>query len=665
MKLTMASEDGVELSEVRPSVNSDGMTEVALTPSFHKHGEGSSLSWKNVHYEISTGLPWKKKERTILQSVTGSVEAGQVLAIMGPSGCGKTSLLDLLSGRNDAHFDGDILFNGSVPDRSELKVESAYVMQDDALQSVMTVKENLWFSANLRLPSSMSRKKKNAKIDGIIDDLGLRSCAGTTVGGPDLRGISGGQRRRLSLGMELVTDPSLVFLDEPTTGLDSKASYKIVEWLVNYARREKKIFLVTIHSPSSDILFLFDKILLLSQGHQVYFGPVVGAVPFFGEVGLPIPDETNPADFFLETINIDFEENRAAALDNIREISEKHLSTNYMISLAESIDDSKLEAKKRSGEKKCKVNPVKKLLHSEYNTTGFEQWFYLVMRFAIKYFRDPNVFTARLVLSIAIALLFGSMYAQLGFAMESLNSRTAIIFFQAAFIIWFALASIPAFIQDREIFIRERFNGYYSVLPYALASITVGSLAVAIGAVVYVCIIYFLIGLAMNPEAFFYFLFMVTQGLIVSEGFMFFVSTFAPDFVIAIAIVSATYGGYSVVSGFLIKAKNIPGWWIWLYWSNFVQYLFTGMFVNEFQYESFECFGVNSTYFQNSSALPNPNCSCVYPDLNNDCIIQGSEVIDFYGFSYVNKWAYFGVVWGWAILFWILYYCGLRFVNKK
>jgi ABC-type multidrug transport system ATPase subunit len=218
----------------------------------------------------------------------GQITSGECIAIMGGSGAGKSTLLNTLAGRIAANtlLEGEITLNGTPRDEARWKLQCAYVEQDDILFTNLTVYETLLYSARLRLPSSMETQEKIGRVNTVISQLGLEGCRDTRIGNEIERGISGGERKRVSIGIELVTNPKILFLDEPTSGLDAFNAFNAMETLKKLAKSENKIVLVTIHQPRTDILELFDKIILLSMGKMVWFGPTSDCIDHFGKVRL-------------------------------------------------------------------------------------------------------------------------------------------------------------------------------------------------------------------------------------------------------------------------------------------------------------------------------------------------------------------------------------------
>ncbi|XP_072039776.1 uncharacterized protein [Amphiura filiformis] len=241
-------------------------------------------------------------ETTILKDVSGYALPGQLLAIMGPSGSGKTTLLNVLAGRYVGTRTGDILMNKS-PLNKKLKRKIAFVLQQDILFENLTLRETLMYTARLKLPGELPYADKVQKVEDIVDTLDIRKCLDTKIGNSMDKGLSGGEKKRANIGSELLNDPAILLLDEPTSGLDSTTACSLVGVLKKYASHSKKTVVTSIHQPSSQIFYQFDRLILLSEGEMVYFGSAHGVMGYFSSINLRcyIP-HYNAADFILDKV---------------------------------------------------------------------------------------------------------------------------------------------------------------------------------------------------------------------------------------------------------------------------------------------------------------------------------------------------------------------------
>ncbi|KAI5325513.1 hypothetical protein L3X38_034587 [Prunus dulcis] len=240
--------------------------------------------------------------KVLLNGISGEAREGELMAVLGASGSGKSTLIDALADRiSKDSLKGSITLNGEALDSRLLKVISAYVMQDDLLFPMLTVEETLMFSAEFRLPRSLSKSKKKARVQALIDQLGLRNAATTVIGDEGHRGVSGGERRRVSIGIDIIHDPIVLFLDEPTSGLDSTSAFMVVKVLQRIAQ-SGSIVVMSIHQPSYRILSLLDRLIFLSHGQTVYGGSPANLPVFFREFGHPIPETENRTEFALDLI---------------------------------------------------------------------------------------------------------------------------------------------------------------------------------------------------------------------------------------------------------------------------------------------------------------------------------------------------------------------------
>ncbi|KAL3649710.1 ABC transporter G member 24 [Castilleja foliolosa] len=245
----------------------------------------------------------KGKHKNLMRAVTGKIKPGRITAIMGPSGAGKTTFLSALAGKAvGCMVNGTILINGKSVSIHSYKKIIGFVPQDDIVHGNLTVEENLWFSARCRLSADLAKPDKVLIVERVIDSLGLQAIRGSLVGTVEKRGISGGQRKRVNVGIELVMEPSLLFLDEPTSGLDSSSSQLLLRTLRREALEGVNICMV-VHQPSYALFQMFDDLVLLAKGGlTVYHGPARKSEEYFSGLGIIVPDRVNPPDYYIDIL---------------------------------------------------------------------------------------------------------------------------------------------------------------------------------------------------------------------------------------------------------------------------------------------------------------------------------------------------------------------------
>ncbi|KAF9208073.1 hypothetical protein BGZ59_010806 [Podila verticillata] len=262
------------------------------TMSLPKAERSFDIRFEKLGLTLPTGVD-------IIKNISGRLITGRTCAVMGPSGAGKTTFLSILAGKV-GKTDGSIKVNGKEQTLSLWKKLIGFVPQEDVMLSDLSVREILMHSARMRQPVHMSHNEKRLKVLEVIQFLGLGHIMDNPIGDVETRGISGGERKRVNIGMELVASPSILFLDEPTSGLDSSTSLEVCKLLKQIAQEQYLTVAAVVHSPSPHAFNQFDDLLLLgSGGRVVYSGPRDEAAAYFESIGYPVPDDESPADFFI------------------------------------------------------------------------------------------------------------------------------------------------------------------------------------------------------------------------------------------------------------------------------------------------------------------------------------------------------------------------------
>ncbi|KAJ8765652.1 hypothetical protein K2173_014774 [Erythroxylum novogranatense] len=536
---------------------------------------GIFLTWKDLWVTVPDG---KNGRRAILQGLTGFAKPGQLLAIMGPSGCGKSTLLDTLAGRlgSNTRQTGEILVNG----RKETLAfgTSAYVTQDDNLITTLTVWEAIYFSAQLQLPGSMPISEKKERAEVTIKEMGLQESLHTRIGGWGKKGLSGGQKRRVSICIEILTRPKLLFLDEPTSGLDSAASYHVMNSISKLAHQDGKTVIASIHQPSSEVFELFHNLCLLSAGKIVYFGPVKLAEEFFASTGFRCPTMRNPSDHYLRTINKDFDDDteRGVGVPSSTEQTINTLVKAYKSkSIWQQVERQVARMNRQKGE------PLKKGSQASFIT----QSIVLTQRSFVNMYRDLGYYWLRLAIYIAVCLCVGTIFREIGHDYGSIQARGSMLMFVTSFLTFMAIGGFPSFVEDMKIFARERLNGHYGVGAFVIGN-TFSSLPyLLLISVIPGAIAYYQVGLQKNFGHFVYFTMLLFMCMMLVESLMMLVASIVPDFLMGIITGAGIQGVMMLNGGFFRLPNDLPKpfWRYPMFYIAFHRYANQGLYKNEFK----------------------------------------------------------------------------------
>ncbi|KAH9712934.1 hypothetical protein KPL71_020187 [Citrus sinensis] len=498
-----------------------------------KFDNGVFLTWKDLSVVVPSGKKENRKH-AILQELTGYVEPGQILAIMGPSGCGKSTLLDALAGRLSSNTEqtGEILING----RKETLAfgTSAYVTQEDTLMTTLTVMEAVYYSAQLQLPDSMSRSEKRERAEMTIREMGLQDAMDTRIGGWNVRGVSGGQKRRVSICIEILTRPKLLFLDEPTSGLDSAASYHVMKRIVNLAHEDGITVVASIHQPSSDVFELFHNLCLLAYGKTIYFGHASMTEQFL----------RNPSDHYLRTINKDFEEDIEEGIG--RTSTEEVI--NILVNSYKS-SDTYSEVQERVS---IICQHKGETLEKESQASFITQSLVLTKRSFVNMYRDLGYYWLRFAIYVALGLCIGTIFHNIGSSYGSIQARGSMLMYVATFLTFMAIGGFPSFVEDMKIFERERLNGHYGVASFVLSNSFSSTPYLLLISLIPGAIAYYLTGLQKNIGHFLYFVLGLFVSMMLVESLMMIVASIVPDFLMGI-ITGAGIQGIMMLNGGFYK----------------------------------------------------------------------------------------------------------------
>jgi ATP-binding cassette subfamily G (WHITE) protein 2 len=473
-----------------------------------EEGGGSIVRWSNIAYSVVSKDGEKKQ---LLSSMSGEAFPGEILAVMGTSGAGKTTLLDVLAGRlHNGKLKGIVTVNGNLIDKTSFRKKSGYVMQNDALFPLLTVRETMLFAAYLRLPD-MSIEEKARAADDMINLMRLQDCVDTHVGDSLTPGISGGQKRRLSIGIDILHQPSVIFLDEPTSGLDSMTALSIIEALKQIAIERASTIIMTIHQPSAKLFNALDKVLFLAGGKVTYNGPVPELMTYiekiYAEVGYGnVPMETPPELFLDLCEQLDVDGKMDVVVSNFADVNPDSYKS---ISGASGKEPEALPTVFANG-----------LLGDVY---------FLSMRMYTNILRTKELFFARLMSAVTFGVLIGTLFLNTQDTDLGLQHRVSYFVFTLAFFYYTSLEALPIFLSEREIFQREYSSGAYRAAAYTIASSVVYYPFMLLISIVYVCITWFLVGLDNVAAEIFFQILAVFITLVTGQTFATMFSVLVPD----------------------------------------------------------------------------------------------------------------------------------------
>ncbi|GAM17602.1 hypothetical protein SAMD00019534_007770, partial [Acytostelium subglobosum LB1] len=612
--------------EMEPSHGSNGAgVKIQKSRSQMVLRKAVTLSFKDLSYEVTH----KKKKMTLLRNINGSVAPGELVAVFGPSGSGKTTLLDILANRKETgHIEGTVLINGA-PFDDDYKRLCSYVVQEDILLPTMTVRETLRFYADLKLPTSWTNREKSERVNSVLEQIGLTHRAdmkigGMLPGGIHIRGLSGGEKRRVTIGCSLVTSPSIMLLDEPTSGLDTTSAMAVMRTLVELTQDKNVTVICTIHQPRSEIYKLFTKVLVLTEGRLVYYGSE--PVQHFIALGYPFPEQTNPADYIL---------------DAVTQIKESKLADDIGDRLAADYSNQVQLVINEFGVGADTVKTSRRYTTSSYNVGLFSQFVVLLRRTGLDFYRNPSNSIIRFIVAAFVGLLFGACFANLSMTPKGAQSRAAVLFYLVINMVLQPFASISLFISKRTLFNAERAAKLYHTLPYYLALMFFECLACVITAFILGTIAYWFSGLNPGVDNYFFCMAILVLAHFAGDFFILFISCMTIQVDSTFAIGAGVTTVYQLFAGFFVTINELPISFAWLRYINFIYYSFEAMMANEFEGTTINCGG--------------PPGSCP----------TGEDILEIFGMRQARKGIDLAIVASFATAFFFIVYICLHFLHRE
>ncbi|KAJ4840427.1 hypothetical protein Tsubulata_009268 [Turnera subulata] len=705
--------------------------------------EFSSLTYTVTKSQKVDGN-WSKQEVDLLHRITGYAPKGCITAVMGPSGAGKSTFLDGLAGRiASGSLKGRVSLDGMETSPSLIKRTSAYIMQDDRLFPMLTVYETLMFAADFRL-GPISRDEKIERVEKLIEQLGLGLARNTYIGDEGTRGVSGGERRRVSIGVDIIHGPSLLFLDEPTSGLDSTSAHSVIEKVHHIARSGSTVIL-TIHQPSSRIQLLLDHLIILARGQLMFQGAPKDVTLHLGRMGRKVPKGESSIEYLIDVIqeydqselgvealaefartgmkppplsNKDISlstvaptpppnrhglhhkegpdhdrrndgrrlhlQTSAHEADNFdRSIRSPYNNTSKSWSASHSglIPPFRFTPSRQKNDKQMQISmsaspgyytstsdilPGTPTPHSSDYTVNendyltphvpshvtqnlgpkfansfiSETWI-LMRRNFTNILRTPELFLSRLMVLTFMGILMATMFKNPKADLQGITNRLSFFIFTVCLFFFSSNDAVPAFIQERFIFVRETSHNAYRASSYTIAGVVTYLPFLLLQSGVYAVIVWFALKLR-GP--FYYFLLVLYMSLLSTNSFVVFVSSVVPNYILGYAAVIAFTALFFLFCGYFLNSHDIPSYWKWMNKISTMTYSYEALLMN--QYQTGDAFAYD----------PAGNPIVLGTSILNSLHIDTHEW---------KKWENVLVMLGWAILYRVLFYLVLRFFSKN
>ncbi|KAL0285659.1 UNVERIFIED_CONTAM: ABC transporter G family member 6 [Sesamum angustifolium] len=573
-------------------------------------------------------------------------------------------------------------------------------MQDDRLFPMLTVNETLMFAADFRL-GPIPRAEKRQRVESLIEQLGLSSSRNTYIGDEGTRGVSGGERRRVSIGVDIIHGPSLLFLDEPTSGLDSTSALSVIEKVHNIARSGSTVIL-TIHQPSSRILLLLDHLIVLARGQLMYQGPPKDVTFHLDRMGRKVPKGENAIEYFIDVVQeydqselgvevlaefaltgvkppqLAAHKESASSVNSLppaalpprrnsrRQASEGHHARSSKRLPLQALKDGGfdhspipagyytysseiLQGTPTPHSSDYTVNENDYITHSSLhpgtvatyqhlgpkfaNSFISETWI-LMRRNFISIRRTPELFLSRLLVLTVMGIMMATLFWHPKDNVQGITNRLSFFIFTVCLFFFSSNDAVPAFIQERFIFIRETSHNAYRASSYTIAGLITYLPFLALQAAVYAIIVWFPLELKGPFE---YFLLVLYMSLLSTNSFVVFVSSVVPNYILGYAAVIAFTALFFLFCGYFLDSHAIPGYWKWMHYMSTMTYPYEGLLMNEYQ-----------------TTRPFGN-------------ITGNTILESLGIDTQKnlKWQKVYIMLGWTVVYRVLFYIVLRFFSKN
>ncbi|KAL1209986.1 ABC transporter G family member 33 [Cardamine amara subsp. amara] len=525
-----------------------------------------TITFQDLSYYVDVpvemrGKGYNEKKLQLLSNITGAFRPGVLTALMGITGAGKTTLLDVLAGRKTTgYIEGEIRISGYLKVQETFARVSGYCEQTDIHSPNITVEESLIYSAWLRLVPEIDPKTKIRFVKQVLETIELEEIKDALVGVAGQSGLSTEQRKRLTVAVELVANPSIIFMDEPTTGLDARAAAIVMRGVKNVAETGRTI-VCTIHQPSIHIFEAFDEVVLLKRGgHMIYTGPLgqhsSRVIEYFQSIpGVSkIRDNYNPATWMLE-------------------VTSQSVETELNIDFAKIYNESNLY--------KSNYELVKQLSKPDLGSSDlhfkrtfaqnwWEQFKCCLWKMSLSYWRSPSYNLRRIGFTLISSFVFGLLFWKQGKKIDTQQNLFTVLGAVYGLVVFLGVNNCTSALQyfetERNVMYRERFAGMYSAFVYAMAQVVTEVPYIFVQSAEFVITIYPMIGFYASFSKVFWSLYSMFCNLLCFNYVALVLISITPNFMVAAIFQSLFFVIFNLFAGFLIPKPQIPKWWVWIYY---------------------------------------------------------------------------------------------------
>ena len=556
------------------------------------------LIWQKITYTIDN-IP-------IVHEASGRLTSGKIVAMVGPSGAGKTTLLKILASRLSA--------NGTLQLNSSSTYPLAFVEQSELLFNYLTVEETIRFA--MRLRTKLNSDEREVLMSEILSQLLLESVKKSLI-----VYLSGGEQRRVSIAVQLVSDPPMLLLDEPTSGLDSFSALNLILLLTSIARDQEKAVLLTIHQPREDVLYMFDEIIFMTSGSIVYTGTFQDSIEYFRGHGCEFPEHSNPGDDIMDFITVD------------RRTRESSESTEERINQLQTLWS-------QNPVPMPQVTDSPLIPRVEHNI--FREIIELTKRYLREVYRNVSLLLITLAQLIIFLLLLGLTFLQIQGSSTAIQSFSGVTFFIIINLVFTVISPLlNVFPLEKQIIKKEVIERTYRAASAFIAKSISVIPVLLLYYTIYGNALYWMIGY--NPNAGNWIVFLVTlyvlMFLAISLGLT--VSTISPNVQIAQVIGPTILIVFIIYGGNFANPNDIPGYLRWITWISSISYAYKALMQNEFSGQTYQCEGQGP-----------------------DCRIAGDTILASRELDVPSVWINITILFGFSILFQILGILGLYFVTR-